>query len=1045
MKTIYKKLLFLLLLLPVTVLAQSSLEGVVLDSKSKQPIPGVNVVIQGASTGASTDFDGKFRLSNVKNGDKVVFSFIGYTSQTINFSGQKTVSVSLVEEANQLQEVVVQVGYGTVKRKDATGSVDVVTSKDFNKGAILSADQLLTGKSAGVRITNNGGQPDSAPNIRIRGGSSLNASNNPLIVIDGVPIGNDNPAGVNNPLSLINPNDIESFSILKDASATAIYGSRASNGVIIITTKRGTSKGVQFNYSANITGGKVGKKIDLMSGKEFTRFIQEYHPTLTRFLGVDDTSTPLINNINEDNPATPQIEGRILSNTDWQDAIFRNSISTDHNISARANLFGEIPFRASLGYNKSEGVVKTSDYERFSYSFKMTPSLLDKHLKVDINAKGILTDKNAIDEGGVLSGAVNMDPTKPIYDNSSTNRFGGYYQNILPYEIQNELGEVTGNNTYANLQGASNPLALLQQRTRPERALRFLGNIELDYKMHFLPELRAVVNLGLDASRARIREDYSNNAIATYRFNTANPDYFSNNVTNPGKNYIENQTINNTTWDSYLMYAKSLNGFIKKFDVQGGYSYQNFKNDGNREIYRYNLVTGLREVQPNDNNPTNGYFNELNLQSFFGRTNIDFNNKYLVTLSVRHDGSSLFREDVRWGTFPAAALAWKLKEESFIKNIDLVNDLKIRVGWGKTGQQDITSSVGFYPSTPLFTLGSNTSQYLSGANLYSAEEFNKGLTWEKTTTYNLGLDFDLFKNNFMSGSFDIYKRDTKDLLAQTPTPPGQGLTNAFVKNVGATESKGFELNLNFKPIQTQDYTLEINSNIAYNRTEVTDLDGLTSIPAGGGLPTGTGVNIAYHAVGFQPYSAWVFQQLYNTDGSPIVDAYVDRNDDGVITNDDRYYKAFRPNWTFGFGFNFNYKNWDLSSSFRGQLGGQVYNARLLTSGWVDNAVPVNSNALENVLDFYNGAADDRFINVNGNIPFSDYFLQDATFLRCENIILGYRFNKFYKDSSLRVYGAINNAFILTKYSGQDPENFDSIDNNFYPRPRMYTFGLSLDF
>ncbi|WP_396192521.1 SusC/RagA family TonB-linked outer membrane protein [Flavobacterium sp.] len=1027
MKTIYKKLLFLLLLLPVTVLAQSSLEGVVLDSKSKQPIPGVNVVIQGASTGASTDFDGKFRLSNVKNGDKVVFSFIGYTSQTINFNGQKSISVSLVEEANQLQEVVVQVGYGAVKRKDATGSVDVVTSKDFNRGAILSADQLLTGKAAGVRITNNGGQPDSAPNIRIRGGSSLNASNNPLIVIDGVPISNDNPAGVNNPLSLINPNDIESFSILKDASATAIYGSRASNGVIIITTKKGTSGDVKFNYSSNITAGKVGKKIDVMNGSEFTRFIQEYHPQFTNLLGVDDPSTLI-----SDDPSTEQIEGRILSNTDWQDAIFRTAISTDHNISARANLYGKIPFRASLGYNRSEGLVRTSDYERFSYSLKLSPSLIDDHLKVDLNAKGILTDKNSIDEGGSLGGAINMDPTRPIYDRSATNRFGNYYQ------------ATNLNGGRLLIDGQSNPLAILEQRTRPERALRFLGNVELDYKMHFLPELRAVVNVGLDASRARIRESFSDNAIATYRFNQGT-DPNTNFVFNPGKNYQEDQTITNTTWDSYLMYTKALDGLVKKFDVQGGYSYQRFKNDGNRENYRYNDITGIRELLPNANNPNNRYFNELVLQSFFGRTNIDLANKYLLTLSFRADGSSLFREDKRWGYFPAAALAWKLKEESFFKNSNAINDLKLRIGVGRTGQQDITGAVGFYPSTPLFTLGSDTSQYLNGSNLYSARAFNENLTWEKTTTYNLGLDFDIFKNNLISGSFDIYRRNTTDLLAQTPVPPGQSLSNLFIQNVGETESKGFELNMNIKPIQTEDYSLEFNTNIAYNYTEVTDLSGLTSIPAGGSLPSGTGVGIAYHAVGFQPYSAWVFQQLYDVDGSPIVNSYVDRNGDNQITNDDRYYKALAPNWTFGFGFNFNYKNWDLSSSFRGQLGGQVYNAQQLKLGWTDKARPVNSNSLSNVLNFYDDAADSSFQNINGNIPFSDYFLEDATFLRCENIVLGYRFNKFYKTSSLRVYGALNNAFIITKYSGQDPENFGSIDNNFYPRPRMYTFGLSLDF
>ena len=1026
MKTLQKKLLLLLLMLPLGLLAQNTLKGVVLDGSSKQTLPGVNVLVAGTTNGTTTDFDGNFTLTNIKKGDRIVFSYIGFKDETITYENQNSITISLQEDQKELKDVVV-IGYGTTTKKDATGSLQSITTKDFNKGAIVSADQLLTGKAPGVRITNNGGQPDSAPNIRIRGGASLNANSSPLIVIDGIPVDNTTPAGVSNPLSLINPNDIESFTILKDASAAAIYGSRASNGVIIITTKKGSSGAPEFNYSSNVTIGKVGKKIDMMNGKQFTNFIQTYHPSLTNSLGIDDPSTAVIDDL-----STPEVEGRILSNTDWQDAIYRTSISTDHNFSAKANLYGKIPFRASVGYTRNEGLVKTNDYERLSYSLKMTPKVFSDHLKIDANAKGIFTNKNAIDEGGALGGAINMDPTKPIRDNSSTNRFGGYYQDFVL--------DGSGNPTNT-ISGQYNPVALLMQRTRPERAVRFLGNIEFDYKMHFLPELRAVVNLGLDASEAQIKERFSNNAMATYRVINSGADY----VFNPGKNYEENQTMTNTTLDSYLVYTKSLNGFLTKFDIQGGYSYQNFKNDGNKEIYRYNETTGVREVLPNDNNPNNRYYNVLNLQSFFGRANFDLANKYLVTLSLRADGSSLFREDKRWGYFPAAALAWKLKEEEFIKNINFINDVKVRLGVGKTGQQDITGNVGFYPSTPLFTIGSNNSQYLDNSNLYSALVFNEDLTWEKTTTYNLGIDFDLFKNNFLSGSFDIYRRETTGLLARVPLPPGQGLSDTFIKNVGSTESKGFELSLNFKPVKTDNFNLEIATNVAYSYVEITDLKDVTTLSAGGSLPTGTNVNIAQNAVGFQPYSFWVFQQLYDGNGAAIPGAFVDRNADGVITNDDRYYKAVTPNWTFGFGINFNYKQWDFSSSFRGQLGGQVYNARKLTSGWVDRSIPTNSNSLSNVLDFYNGAADIQFQNYNGNATFSDYFLEDATFLRCENIVLGYRFNKFYKNSSMRVYGAINNPFILTKYTGQDPENFGAIDNNFYPRPTSFTFGLNFDF
>ncbi|MFY0482752.1 SusC/RagA family TonB-linked outer membrane protein [Flavobacterium sp. PLA-1-15] len=1021
MKTIYKKLLLLLLLLPFSVLAQSTLNGKVSEKTSGLPLPGVNVTVEGTQNGTATDFDGRFKLSNVKKGDKIVFSYIGYKDFSIVYNAQSEIAVALEEDASELDEVVV-IGYGSVKKKDATGSVTSVTSKDFNRGAIVSADQLLTGKAAGVRITNNGGQPDSAPNIRIRGGASLNANSSPLLVIDGIPVDNTTPAGVGNPLSLINPNDIESFTILKDASAAAIYGSRASNGVIIITTKKGSSGTPEFNYSANVSIGKVTKKIPLMNGSQFTKFIQENHPTYTNLLGVDDPSTTAV-----DDPSTPGIEGRLLFNTDWQDEIYRTAVSTDHNFSAKANLYGKIPFRASLGYTKNQGVVNTNDYKRYSYSLKMTPTVLDDHLKIDLNAKGIITDKNAIDEGGALGGAVNMDPTKPVFDPNPGNRFGGYHQDF-----------VAGGNA---LSGQYNPVALLQQRQRPEKAIRFLGNIEFDYKMHFLPELRAVVNLGLDASRAKIRETFFDNSLATYRVFNNGADYRFN----PGDNYLEDQTMNNTTMDAYLAYAKTLSGFITKFDVQGGYAYQNFKNDGYKTIFQYIEATGVRDINFNENNPNNRYYNELNLQSFFGRANIDFANKYLLTLSMRADASSLFSEDKRWGYFPSAALAWKINEEDFIKNLNFVNDLKVRLGYGKTGQQDITGAAGFYPSLALLDAGNNNSQYLPGFNLYSPRAFNDQLTWEKTTTYNLGVDFDFFKDSFLSGSFDIYRRETNDLLAVVPLPPGQGLKDTFVKNVGSTESKGFELNLNLKPISTDDVTLNISTNLAYSYVEITDLQDVTRLITGAGLPRGTNETILYHAVGFQPSSFWVFQQLYDTDGNPIPGAFVDRDGDNQITNDDRYYKQMTPNWTYGFGLNFTYKNWDFSSSFRGQIGGQIYNARELTSGWVDKAIPTNSNSLSNVLDFYSGEANLDFQNFNGNAAYSDYFLQDATFLRCENIILGYRFNKIIKSSSLRLYGAVNNPFILTKYTGQDPENFGGIDNNFYPRPTTYTFGLSLDF
>ncbi|WP_303317318.1 SusC/RagA family TonB-linked outer membrane protein [Flavivirga abyssicola] len=1022
MKSFTKQLLFFMLVLPVYIFGQNTLKGTVTELPNSIPLPGVNVVIKGTTTGTTTDFDGNYQIQ-VNNGDIIMFSYIGYQSQEIQYTGQASLNIQLAEDTAQLEEIVI-IGYGSVKKEDLTGSVDVVSSKDFNKGTVVSADQLLNGKAPGVRITSAGGQPDAKPNIRIRGGASLSANSNPLIVIDGIAVDNSNPAGVNNPLTLVNPNDIESFSILKDASATAIYGSRASNGVIIITTKKGTSGEVKFSFSSNISTSKVSDKIDLFDGNQFVDFITTTYPGEVDLLGVPAGS------VSTNEAVSQTINGREIYNTDWQDAIFRTSMSSDYNFSARANLFEKIPFRASIGYNSTEGIVKTNDYERITASLKFTPKFFEDHLKVDINAKSIFVDKNNIDNDGALGSAVSFDPTKPVFDNNSP--FGGFYTNL---------------SSQSNIDGASNPLALLLQRSRPEKVSKILGNIEFDYKMHFLPELRAVLNLGIEASKAEIEESYTDNALATYRFDntTSDPDNnIFNYVFNPGVNYRENQDITNTTLESYLVYRKEFdNSFLNSFDIQGGYSYQNFKNDGNKEQYVYDDDTGLRKISPRNDDT---YFNELNLQSFFGRSNINLFNKYLVTISFRADGSSLFRKDKRWGYFPAAALAWKLKEESFFKSADFINDVKIRIGWGETGQQDITGIAGFYPSTPLFEAGSSTSQYLSGVAIYNAKAFNDDLTWEKTTTYNAGIDFDFFKNSILSGSFDIFKRETTDLLVKAPVGPGQGLTNVFPKNVGETESEGFELNLNLNAIRKDNISFSLNGNIAYNKTEIVSLKDVTVIDSpDSGIPTGTGVNLAFNVVGLEAHSAWVFKQIYDLDGRPILGAFVDLNDDGTIDNDDRYYTPLRPNWTFGFGFNFNYKNWDLSSSFRGQLDGKMYNARRLSRGYTEAALPNNTVNLSNTLNFFSGAADPNFINRRGNIPFSDYYIEDASFLRCENIVLGYTFNQLFKNTNLKLYAAVNNAFLITNYSGQDPENFNAIDDNFYPRPRVYSFGVNLDF
>ena len=1014
MKTIYKKLLFLFLLLPLSVLAQSSLSGVVVDEKSNQPLPGVNVTVQGANQSTSTDFDGKFQLNKLKSGDKILFSFIGYESKTVNYSGQKELIVSLGESANQLQEVVVQVGYGTTKKKDATGAVTTISSKDFNKGAITSADQLLVGKVAGVRITSDGGQPDSNPNIRIRGIGSINAQQNPLIVIDNVPLDDTNAAGQANPLSLVNPNDIETFTILKDATATAIYGSRASNGVIIITTKKGASSGKpQFNYSSTFSVGKVDKKIDVMDGVTYAKYIQDNYPALVSKLGIEDPNNP---------------GQRILYNTDWQDAIFRTAVTQDHNFSVRAPIFGSVPFRASVGYNKTEGVVRTNDYSRISAGFKVTPTFLDGHLKVDINAKGISSKKNNIDAGAAISAALNMDPTKPIYADSPDNRFVGYYQ------------EVALNSNHWIKQGQTNPVAALEQRYRPETIDKFLGNVEFDYKTHFLPDLHAVVNLGIETSQSLITESYSDNALNAYEQNQGT-DPSTNYVFNPGLNYREFQTRSNKTMDAYLLYNKKLTGFITRFEGQVGHSFQSFVGSGNKNFFTPNLSTGIREAY---DDPTSVYYNKTTLESYFARTNIDFKDKYLLTMTLRADASSLFAPNQRWGYFPAVGLAWKLKEESFLKNSSFVEDLKLRIGYGKTGNSNISGTAGYYPYTANFAPVATTGQYLPGVtNVYVALPFSDRLTWEKSTTVNAAIDFSLFKSGRLSGSIDAYNRKTTDLLAPVNFPTGQFLVNVFTKNAAAITNKGVESSLTAKIITSNDMNWSVTGNLAYNVSKVDEINGNDRIEVKNVNLPGIGRPITYYAPGEEGPSYWVYQQVYDAAGKPVQNVFVDRNGDGVIDTKDRYYVGVAPHWTYGFSTTFNYKKLDFSASFRGQIGGRVYNSNLLQYGWSDHVLPQQSTNLNNVLN-----GDLPFTNTNtgnGYTPFSDFYLENASFLRCENVTVGYKFDHLFKSASIRLYVGANNLFLITKYSGQDPENYNGIDTNFYPRPRIYNFGINFDF
>ncbi|MCV6630941.1 MAG: TonB-dependent receptor [Flavobacteriaceae bacterium] len=991
-----KYILVLLVCLPLYSMAQSTVNGIVIEKSSGLPLPGVNILVKGTTTGTFTDFEGNFSIE-AETGQILVFSYVGYKTQELTV-GSGAIRVVLEDDMQALSEVVV-IGYGTTNKKDATGSVSLLKAEELNKGAIVSADQMLNGKSVGVRIVNNGGQPDSDPNIRIRGGSSLSASNSPLIVIDGIPISNTNPAGQANPLQLVNPNDIESFSILKDASSTAIYGSRASNGVIIITTKKGSSGKLKYNYNSNVQIGTLSKKLDVVSSADYVGLINNLYPTKTNLLGLN---------------------GEIY-NTNWQDEIYRTSFSTDHNFSVTGNIKDVVPFRTSLGYTKSEGILIGSQVDRYTLSLNATPFLLDEHLKVTLTAKGVLTRKDQPDEGAIGS-ALTYNPTLPIYDPNG-GVFGGYHQ------IINDTG----------INGPSNPLALLNQRERNEDADRFLGSLELNYKMPWLPELRAIVNAGVDYSSSDINEMLRDNAVASFVIHNGNE------IFNTGETYREEQTKTDRTLDAYLSYTKNYEqGLLKKIDAQAGYSYQNFKLDGTKYPTKLNETTFIREADQSLR-----YFSELNLQSFFGRVNIDLANKYLLTASLRADGSSLFSEDNRWGYFPAVALAWKMKQESFLENATWVNDMKLRLGWGITGQQDVTGSAGYYPYTALYREGVPQVSYILGGvtyTTYRANPFNPDLTWETTKTFNVGLDYELF-GNVLSGSIDYYKRNTSDLLAEVPQPEG-ALKNRFVDNVGETESEGVELGMVFTPIKTEDLTVEFNGNISFNETFITELNKVTQVAAGGNIGRGTGIEIFQHAVGNRASAFWLFEQVYDQNGKPIEDAFVDQNGDNVITDADRVFTDRDPKWTYGFGTNINYKRFDFSANFRGQIGGNLYNANLLNRGFAQAAVPLTGEGyITNLLDLYDGTNYNGFMdNVSDNQALSDFYLSDATFMRLDNVTLGYKFKKFMNDKvGLRMYASVNNVFVITDYDGLDPENFGGIEESPYARPRTYTFGINLDF
>ncbi|TGE08563.1 SusC/RagA family TonB-linked outer membrane protein [Hymenobacter fodinae] len=980
-----------------------TVSGRILDEKN-EGMPGVTVLIEGTTLGGSTNSDGTFSIQGVPAGQHtIVTSFVGYTTrrQTIAVtSGQNTTvaPISLAENTTLLNEAVV-VGYGVQRRQDVTGSIATVQAKDFVPGQVTNPEQLVQGKIAGVNITTGGGAPGAATTIRIRGGSSLNANNDPLFVIDGVPVDKGGISGASNPLTLINPNDIESVTVLKDASALAIYGNRASNGVVLITTKRG------------VQGEKL--TVNLSSQTSVSRPFRTYE-----VLGADELRTLV-----QANALPSQAATLGNANTDWQKEIFRTAATYDNTVSLTGNI-GKVPFRASYGNLYQDGIVITNKLKRNTGSLSLSPVLLDGHLRVDVNAKGTQLENRFIDNGAI-GGAIFYDPTQPIRASEAQYLpYGGYFQYLTPNGVPLTLAP-------------GNPVAALRNTNNISEVKRFIGNVQLDYKFHFLPDLRANLNLATDLSRG---SGSTTNSVTDFsNFNSA-----ATNVNQNGRYSQYKQDKDMRLLEFYLAYNKQL-GENTKFDVQAGYSYQDFETQGPLYLpYRFDRTTLFTAGQTLT---VAGYYDPYRLISYFGRTNLTIKDRYLLTATLRNDNTSRFASNNRSGYFPAVGLGWRLKGEEFLANNATITELKLRAGYGITGQQEIGGPFDFLPR---YVTGRSTVQYQFGVDANGAPLFvttqrpsgyNPDLKWETTTTYNVGLDWGLFDNR-LSGTVDAYQRVSNDLLANVFVPAG-GLANQLNRNIGSLRNRGVEVALNAIPVRTDDFTWDLNFNVAYNKTKITDLGTQQENFPGylvEGIPGGTGGTVQVNSVGFPNNAYYVYQQVYGQDGRPVEGVYVDRNGDGVVNEQDLYrYKQRAPLYTFGLSTNFAYKKFTLNAVLRANAGNYVYNSLAANLGNYANA----NTATGFVGNLPIGIRDTGFRTQQ---LLSDYYVENGSFIRGENITLGYNVGKIFREgSNLRLTAAVQNVFLITKYKGLDPEIFNGVDNNFYPRARTFTFGLNASF
>ncbi|MEX2234042.1 MAG: TonB-dependent receptor [Cyclobacteriaceae bacterium] len=974
-----RKLFFLVLLLcSLHGWAQTTITGTITAGDNDEALPGVSILEKGTNNGTVTNADGDYSIS-VNENATLVFSFVGYASQEIPVAGRRSIDLILHEDVTALSEIVV-IGYGEIQKKDATGAVMNIGSRDFNKGVLTSPQDLIIGKFAGVSVTSNSGAPGSGATIRIRGGSSLTASNDPLIVIDGYPIGNTSAGGIANSLAALNPNDIETFTVLKDASATAIYGSRASNGVIIITTRKGAPGKMQLSYNGNASAGSPVKFLDVMNATEFKAVVDEL--AVTGVSGIDDPAKAKLGN----------------ANTDWQREIFRTAISHDHNLSASGSIMN-LPYRLSYGYTDQQGILKTTSVQRNSLNLNLNPTLLDGDLKLNLSAKGSHTISNFGDAGAV-GNAVSFDPTQPVMDGDS--RYGGYFSWL-------SKGITNGN---------SNPVAMLEQTDNQGTSKRIIANLQADYRIPFFKDLRVNLNMGFDQERSE-----------GYNFAPLDAGFIHNNGTLVGRNNTYSAIHRSELLDLYFNYNKQFGSH--KVDATAGYGWQHFHREGEN--------TDSNEVTTT----INQFKNENFLVSFFGRLNYTLNDKYLLTATLRQDGSSRFSKANRWGLFPSVALAWRIKDEGFLNDVSILSDLKLRAGYGITGQQDIPNA--YYPYLAVYRASNELAQYQLGNSFYTTlrpEPYDANIRWEETTTYNLGVDFGFFNDN-LTGSVELFQKNTADLLNNIAIANGVNFSNFLTTNVGSMENRGIEVTLNVMPVVRDNFTWNVGVNFTTITSEITKLN-LTDDPTYLGVFVGgIGVDafIQNHQVGYPAFSFFPYQQVYNDEGKPIEGLYVDRSGLGgsVVGNslNKYHHKRPAPDYLLGFNSRLNYKKFDFSFSSRLSIGNYVYNN--VESG------RAFYNAVYSQLHFRNipnNVTDTEFVNQQ---QYSDYYVHNASFFKMDNLSAGYSFDEFSEKVKARLSFTVQNAFVITKYKGIDPEVNGGIDNNIYPRPRTLLLGLNVTF